>query len=137
VNPHFGLTNPPTTVFRSLKMPFERMSLRVVVANMTTTFIRSVRRMPGFEGLLSSYQNSSSETSLTQGDATSIQRTIRSSPPDRASPDLKWMDTGPRLYRPRFTSLACHRKNKKITPTTASCCRTLVLKASIADLVAL
>jgi hypothetical protein len=32
-------------------MPFERMSLRVVVANITTTFIRCVRRMPGFEGL--------------------------------------------------------------------------------------
>jgi hypothetical protein len=40
-------------------------------------------------------------------------------------------------YRPRFTSLACQRKNKKITPTTASCCRILVLRASIADLVAL
>ena len=51
VNPHFGLTNLPTTLFRCLKMPFERMSLRAAVANMTTTFIRCVRRMPGFEGL--------------------------------------------------------------------------------------
>jgi hypothetical protein len=51
VNPHFGLTNLPTTLLRCLKMPFERMSLRVAAANITTTFIRCVRRMPGFEGL--------------------------------------------------------------------------------------
>ena len=69
VNPHFGLTNLPTTLRRCLKMPFERMSRRVVMVNMTSTFIRCVRRMPGFEGLWSNYQNSSSETSLTQGDA--------------------------------------------------------------------
>jgi hypothetical protein len=49
-NPHFGPTNLPTTLLRCLKMPFERMSLRVAVANVTTTFIRYVRRMPGFEG---------------------------------------------------------------------------------------
>jgi hypothetical protein len=51
VNPHFGLTNQTTVLFRSLKIPFERMSLRVVAANMTTTFIRYVRRTPGFAGL--------------------------------------------------------------------------------------
>jgi hypothetical protein len=50
-SPHFGLTNLPTMRFRSLKMAFERMSLRIAAANMTTTLIRCARRMPGFEGL--------------------------------------------------------------------------------------
>jgi hypothetical protein len=51
VNPHFGLTNLTTVLFPGLTIAFERMSLRIVVANMTTTFIRCVRRTSGFEVL--------------------------------------------------------------------------------------
>jgi len=41
------------------------------------------------------------------------------------------------FYRPRFTSLPRHRRNRKITPSTASCCSMPVLMASIADLMTL
>ena len=54
------------------------------------------------------------------------------------------LDAGPRRppcprapYRPRFTSLPLHRKNRKRAPRTASCCSRLVLIARIADLVVL
>jgi hypothetical protein len=59
MNHRFGPTNLPMPNLRCLKMPSETMSLRVAVKNITTTLIRYGRRMPGFEGLSSSYRNSS------------------------------------------------------------------------------
>ena len=71
MNPHFGLTNPSTTLSRYLKMPFEGTSRHFVVINLPTKLSRSLRRMPGFESFWPSCRTSSVETSLTQGDIAS------------------------------------------------------------------
>jgi hypothetical protein len=54
-------------------MPFEGMNRHFGVTNTPTTFIRCLRRMPGFDGSWFSYRASSAETSLTQGNAVSWQ----------------------------------------------------------------
>jgi hypothetical protein len=48
------------------------MSRRLVAANITTTFIGCVRRMPGFDSFWLSYRTPSAETPITQGDTASI-----------------------------------------------------------------
>jgi hypothetical protein len=73
VNPHFGLTNLPTTLFRHLRMRFERMNRHFGLTNTPTTFTRCLRKMPDFEGFWFSYRTSSAETSFTQGNAVSWQ----------------------------------------------------------------
>jgi hypothetical protein len=73
VNPHFGLTNLPTTLFRYLAMPFERMNRHFGVSNTPTTFTRCLKTMPGYEGLWFIYRTSSVEMSFTQRKAVSWQ----------------------------------------------------------------
>jgi hypothetical protein len=72
MNPPFGPTNLPTARLRRMKMSFERIDRRGVAANVPTTSIRCVRRMPGFDSFWLSYRTASAETTLTQGDAASI-----------------------------------------------------------------
>jgi len=73
VNLHSGLTNLPTTLFRYLRMRFERMNRHFGLTSTLTTFTRCLRKMLGFEGFWFSYRTSSAETSFTLGNAVSWQ----------------------------------------------------------------
>ncbi len=73
IDRHFGLTNLPTTLLRYLRMPFARMNRRCAVTNTPMTFIRCLRRMPGFGDSWFSYLTSSAETSFKQRSAVSWQ----------------------------------------------------------------
>ena len=59
LNRRFGLPNLPTTLSRSLRMPFEGMNPHFGMANTPKTFTRCLRRMPDFEDLWFSYRTSS------------------------------------------------------------------------------
>ena len=59
ISRRFGLTNLPTTLSRSLRMPFEGMNPRFGMASTPTMLTRCSRRMRGFEDCWFSYRTSS------------------------------------------------------------------------------